>query len=102
MKFIMGLAWKNLSRSSKVIGYKLTGTSIKALEEKIDSNGSPISIPIKFRDQVIGNVNISLPDNQELDQDDRRQHIDEYSRIDWYQLHTGQPYRQDRPARRDI
>jgi len=63
-------AWQNLSKSSEVIGYKLSGSTIRSLDKPIESDGSTLAIPIKLRDQIIGTVNINLPENKELDPDE--------------------------------
>ena len=63
-------AWQQMVTRRKVVGYELAGASIRSLEEPIESNGSSMSIPIKLRDQVIGHMNVNLPDNKMLDADE--------------------------------
>jgi len=63
-------AWQQMITRNKVVGYELSGTSIRSLEEPINNNGSSMAIPIKLRDRVIGTMNISLPENKELDPDE--------------------------------
>ena len=63
-------AWQKMSNSQKMIGYKLSGTTIRSLEDPIKDNGTSKSIPIKLRGQVIGKINISLPESREWDPDE--------------------------------
>jgi GAF domain-containing protein len=53
-----------------VVGYELSGVSVRPLQEHIRHDGSSIAIPIKLRDRVIGAMNIALPENKELDADE--------------------------------
>lgn len=62
-------AWRQMITRRKVIGYELSGTSIHSIEETANNNNSSMAIPIKLRDQVVGTMNISLPENEELDPD---------------------------------
>ena len=64
-------AWRKLSKSRKIIGYELSGTEIRPFEQfgkTIDS--SSVEIPILLRDHVIGTINIVLPDNNGMDEDE--------------------------------
>ena len=63
-------AWRQMITKRKVVGYELAGTSIRSLEEPIKTNGSSMDIPIKLRDQVIGSMNINLPEDKKLDSDE--------------------------------
>jgi GAF domain-containing protein/HAMP domain-containing protein len=63
-------SWKQMISRQKLIGYELSGASIHSLEEPIKGNGSSILVPIKLREQIIGKININLPENKELDQDE--------------------------------
>jgi len=63
-------AWRKLSRSRETVGYRLSGTTIRPLKEPAKGNGSSIAVPIKLRDRVIGTMNISLPENKELEPDE--------------------------------
>lgn len=63
-------AWQNISKSQKVIGYELSGRSIRPLNKPVEKSGSSIDIPIKLRDQVIGTVFISMPENKKMDSDE--------------------------------
>ena len=63
-------AWKKLSMSRETVGYKLSGTTIQPLKEPANGNGSSIAVPIKLRDRVIGTMNISLPENKEMEPDE--------------------------------
>jgi GAF domain-containing protein/HAMP domain-containing protein len=63
-------AWQKTAKSQKVIGYQLSGTTLRALEEPLKNNGSSKSIPIRLRGQVIGRINVRLPENREWDSDE--------------------------------
>ena len=63
-------AWRKISRSHETVGYKLSGATIRPLEESAKGNGSSITVPIKLRDRVIGSMNISLPENKEMEPDE--------------------------------
>lgn len=63
-------AWQNISKSQKVIGYELSGRTIRPLNKPVEKSGSSIDIPIKLRDQVIGTVFISMPENKKMDSDE--------------------------------
>ena len=63
-------AWQQMVTRRKVVGYELSGTTIRSLERPVKTNGSSMSVPIKLRERVIGNMNISLPDDNKLDQDE--------------------------------
>ena len=63
-------AWQQMITRNKVVRYELSGTSIRSLEEPVDNNGSSMAIPIKLRDRVVGTMNISPPENEELDPDE--------------------------------
>ena len=63
-------AWQQMIARQKVVRYELSGTAIRPLEKPVTSNGSSITIPIRLRDQVVGTMNISPPENEELDPDE--------------------------------
>lgn len=63
-------AWRKMAKSQTVIGYELSGTTLRALEEPLQNNGSSKSIPIMLRGQVIGRINIRLPESREWDPDE--------------------------------
>jgi len=63
-------AWQQMVTRRKVVGYELSGASIRSLEEPVQGNGSSIAIPIKLRDRVIGTMSISMPENEELNPDE--------------------------------
>jgi len=62
-------AWNQMINRQKVIGYELSGTSIRAVEGKINENDAALAVPIKLRDQVVGTLNINLPNNEKPDTD---------------------------------
>jgi GAF domain-containing protein/methyl-accepting chemotaxis protein len=63
-------AWQQMIARDKVVRYELSGTSIRSLKEPATNNGSSMTIPIKLRDRVVGTMNISPPENEELDPDE--------------------------------
>jgi GAF domain-containing protein len=63
-------AWQKLLARKKVVGYELSGASIRSLDGTTNGNSSSMSVPIKLRDRVIGSMNINLPDERKLDQDE--------------------------------
>jgi GAF domain-containing protein/HAMP domain-containing protein len=63
-------AWQQMIARHKVVRYELSGTSIRSLKEPATNNGSSMTIPIKLRDRVVGTMNISQPENEELDPDE--------------------------------
>ncbi len=63
-------AWRQMVARRKIVGYELSGTTIRSLERPVKANGSAVSVPIKLRERVIGNMNINLPDDKKLDQDE--------------------------------
>jgi GAF domain-containing protein/HAMP domain-containing protein len=63
-------AWKEMTARRKVVGYELSGASIRSLEEPLNNNGSSTAIPIRLRDRLIGTMNINLPENKEMDSDE--------------------------------
>jgi GAF domain-containing protein/HAMP domain-containing protein len=63
-------AWQKMVANRKVVGYELSGVSVRALEEPVQSNGSSMAFPIKLRNRTIGTINISMPDNKKLDLDE--------------------------------
>lgn len=63
-------AWQQMVTRRGIVGYELAGTSIRSLEVPIKSNGSSVSVPIKLREQIIGTMNISLPNDKELDKNE--------------------------------
>jgi len=84
-------AWHQITRDRDTVGYAFSGTAIRPLEKPLRSaevhkaiktgNASFASnrknkkstsfvVPVKLRNQVVGTMNIDLPDNQEVDQDE--------------------------------
>jgi GAF domain-containing protein/HAMP domain-containing protein len=63
-------AWQKTLAKQKIVGYELSGASIRSLDGPTNGNGSSMSVPIKLRDRVIGSMNINLPKDKELDQDE--------------------------------
>ncbi|MGD8402024.1 MAG: GAF domain-containing protein [Anaerolineales bacterium] len=63
-------AWQKMVKSRKVVGYELSGTTIRSLEEPLIKNGSAIAIPIKLREREIGTMSINLPNNKKLSPDE--------------------------------
>jgi GAF domain-containing protein/HAMP domain-containing protein len=63
-------AWQKLVRRRKVVGYEISGTTIRTIEEPTKGNGSGMSIPIKLRDRVIGTMSINLPEEKKLNPDE--------------------------------
>lgn len=63
-------AWHQMITRQKLLGYELSGTSIRSLEKLVDNNASSMAIPIRLRDQVVGTLNISPPEDKELDPDE--------------------------------
>ena len=83
--------WRQIATKRETVGYIFSGTSIQPLEKPLNSpeireaiksgkvsiatNGknkktTMLAIPIKLRDQVIGTINISPPENQDWNPDD--------------------------------
>lgn len=62
-------AWRQMIMRRKVTGYELSGTSIRSIEETTNNNNPSMAIPIKLRDQVVGTMNINLPESEKLDPD---------------------------------
>jgi GAF domain-containing protein/HAMP domain-containing protein len=62
-------AWQQITTKRNIVGYELSGASVRALNEPIESNGSSTEIPIKLRDKVIGSMSISMPEEKELEPD---------------------------------
>ena len=79
-------AWRQITGRRKSIGYETSGTAIRPLEKPLagieiaqtDPKGKialgkkaeKMAIPIKLRDEVIGIININMPDNKPLDTDE--------------------------------
>ncbi|MBN1449952.1 MAG: GAF domain-containing protein [Anaerolineales bacterium] len=84
-------AWQQISKKRQLVGYELSGASIRPLENPLKSveirkakktgqislgpdgkktTNTAVAVPIKLRDRVIGTINISLPDNREWDPDE--------------------------------
>jgi GAF domain-containing protein/HAMP domain-containing protein len=63
-------AWQQMVARHKIVRYELSGTSIRSLKEPATNNGSSMTIPIKLRDRVVGTMDISPPENEELDPDE--------------------------------
>jgi GAF domain-containing protein len=63
-------AWQQMVSRRKMVGYELSGASVRPLQESIQHNGSSTAIPIKLRDRAIGAMNITLPANKALDADE--------------------------------
>jgi len=85
------VAWRKITTKRETIGYELSGASIRPLEKPLKSaeirkaiktgkisisskdkksKTTTLAIPIKLRDQVIGTMNISLPEDKEWDPDE--------------------------------
>ena len=63
-------AWQRMIKKRKVTGYELSGASIQALEDPTQLKGSSAKFPIKLRNRVIGSMNISMPEDKKLNQDE--------------------------------
>ena len=63
-------AWKKMAQTRKLVGYELSGTTVRSLDKPIQNGNQAIAVPIKLRGQVIGTMNISLPENKRLNQDE--------------------------------
>jgi GAF domain-containing protein len=84
-------AWHQIAKKREMVGYELSGTSIRPLENPLKSveirkakktglispgsdekknKHAALAVPIKLRDQVIGTMNISLPEDREWDSDE--------------------------------
>lgn len=84
-------AWRQITKKRETVGYALSGTSIRPLEKPLNnaeirkalksgkisvtSNGkkkksTTLAVPILLRDQVIGTMNINLPEDHEWDPDE--------------------------------
>lgn len=84
-------AWQQLAKKRQTVGYTLSGASIRPLEKSrenteilnatksgkisLSSKGkknktTALAVPIKLREQVIGTMNISLPEDREWDPDE--------------------------------
>jgi GAF domain-containing protein/HAMP domain-containing protein len=63
-------AWQEMVVKRNFVGYEFTGNSVRTLDKPVKRNGSSIAIPIKLREQAIGVMNIALPNNKQLDQDE--------------------------------
>jgi GAF domain-containing protein len=63
-------AWQKMVAKRKVVGYELSGASLRPLEEPVQGNGSSMTFPIKLRNRTIGTININMPDNKALDSDE--------------------------------
>jgi len=84
-------AWQQIAKKREMVGYELSGASIRPLENPLKSveirkakktgqislgsdgkktKNAALAVPIKLRNQVIGTINISLPENREWDPDE--------------------------------
>ena len=84
-------AWQKIITKRETIGYALSGTSIRPLEKPLksaeirkaietgkvsvatigkDRKTAALAVPIKLREQVIGTMNIDLPEAREWDPDE--------------------------------
>ena len=84
-------AWLQISKNRETIGYTYSGTLVRPLEKSLESaeilnaiktgkasfapkneknKVAALSVPIKLRNQIIGTININLPDNREWDPDE--------------------------------
>jgi len=84
-------AWRQIATKRETVGYIFSGTSIQPLEKPLNNpeireaiksgkvsiatngknkNAMMLAIPIKLRNQVIGTINISPPENQNWNPDD--------------------------------
>jgi GAF domain-containing protein len=65
-------AWQKMVKRRKVVGYELSGTTIRSIDKLVKGKGnrSGMAIPIKLRDRAIGTMNITLPEENELDPDE--------------------------------
>ena len=73
------VAWKQATGKRKSIGYTYSGATIRPLDETSINqsrmtttykNNNKLAVPIKLRDQVIGTMNIGLPEDREWDPDE--------------------------------
>ena len=83
--------WKQITKKRETIGYKLSGTSIRPLENPLknaeilavtktgkisiapkskNNKTTSLAVPIKLREQVVGTMNINLPEDREWDPDE--------------------------------
>jgi GAF domain-containing protein/HAMP domain-containing protein len=62
-------AWQKIVNQRNLVGYELSGATVRPLEEPVKTNGVSTKIPITLRDRVVGSMNISMPDEKELDPD---------------------------------
>lgn len=79
-------AWKRITSRRKTVGYEFSGVALRPLEKPAHSTeikkalktgktslgkkATTIAVPIKLRDQVIGAMNIQLPKDKTLDDDE--------------------------------
>jgi GAF domain-containing protein len=63
-------AWQKMIAKRKVMGYELSGTTLRPLDEPVPNNGSSVAYPIKLRNRTIGSINVSMPDNKGLNEDE--------------------------------
>ena len=84
-------AWQQIAKKREMVGYELSGASIRPLENPLKSaeirkakktgqislgtdgkksRNDALAVPIKLRSQVIGTININLPGNREWDSDE--------------------------------
>ena len=79
-------AWRQITGRRKSIGYEIAGTTIRPLEKPLSSaeiqqaiqdgmmiindKAKVLAVPIKLRDQVIGTMNIKLPEERQWDADE--------------------------------
>lgn len=84
-------AWRQITTKREIIGYALSGTAIRPLEKPMKNSeireaiktgkvsitsmsknkkAAALAVPIKLREQVIGTMNIDLPEGREWDPDE--------------------------------
>ena len=64
-------AWQKMAKARKLIGYELDGRNVRTLDAPLKTDDKKsVAVPIKLRGRVIGTMNISLPENKTLNQDE--------------------------------
>ncbi|MBC8335575.1 MAG: GAF domain-containing protein [Anaerolineales bacterium] len=63
-------AWQKISKKQKIIGYELSGRTVRPLNEPVKRKLKSIGIPIRLRGDEIGTIYINLPDNKILNSDE--------------------------------
>lgn len=62
--------WQKMVAKRKVIGYELSGASLRPLDKPAQFKDLSFTVPIKLRNRTIGSINISLPDKKGLGPDE--------------------------------